>query len=96
MRRLIYLLVFLAMAIIGLSFTMLNDTLVVIDYYMGVGTISLPLLLVLTLILGMLLGVMGALGWMFHARRDLGRARREMRRSNQELENLRTMPLKDI
>lgn len=96
MRRLIYLLVFLAMFVIGLSFTMLNDAPVVVDYYLGVGVISLPLLLVLTLCLGMFLGVVGGLGWVFHARRDLGRARREMRRSNQELENLRTMPLKDI
>lgn len=76
MRRLIYVVVILICVLIGVSFATLNADNVRIDFFLGVRDIPLSLLLVVTLLLGAVLGALASLGWALRTRVELGRLRR--------------------
>jgi len=95
MRRLFALLVLVLVALLGLSFALLNNTPVDVDYYFGVVAAPLSLALLLALILGAVLGVVAAFGVLMGKQRELRRLRRRVRESDKELSELRRLPLKD-
>lgn len=95
MRRLIGFLVVLAIVLFGLSFALLNQDAVRLDYYLGVATLPLSLALVLALIIGALLGTGAALAIVLRLRGQLARARRQLSNAEKELTGLRTQPVRD-
>jgi putative membrane protein len=96
MKSLIYLLFTLAVLVLGLTFVVKNPAPVDLFYYFGwhwTGPIAVVLLVVLAI--GMLLGFLASLALVFRARRRLGQARKQQRKMEQELTNLRSLPIKD-
>ncbi len=97
MKRFLYAFVAIIMLVLGLGFAYKNAQIVNVDYYFGLHWEgSLSLLLLSTMTLGVLLGLMVGLGMYVRMQRQLVRARREIREIEQEVQNLRALPIKDV
>jgi len=82
--------------VLGLTFVVKNPDPVDLFYYFDwhwSGPIAVVLLIALAL--GILLGFLASLLLVFRARRRLGQARKQQRKMEQELMNLRSLPIKD-
>lgn len=96
MTKLIYLIVLVIVIFFGLTFTLNNPQDVEVNYYFGLhwdGPLSL--LLVFTLGVGAIIGFLGSIGLLMRVNRRLARARREIQKAEQEVTNLRALPIKD-
>jgi len=96
MLKLIYAILALALFVITLSFAALNSDPIPIDYYIGQVEIPLALLLVAALGVGALLGSLVGLGRVVRIKREMARLRRESRATEEEVRNLRALPLQDV
>ena len=96
MKLFFFLLLFAAVVAFGLTFSLKNPQLVEINYYPDV-VVSSPLVVVLlvTLLLGVLIGIMVMLISHLRRRRELSRARKEILKLTEEVQNLRALPIKD-
>lgn len=96
MKFFLYLLLFIVIAVFGLTFALKNPSPVELHYYPDL-VISAPLYLVLlvTLMIGVLIGLIvmwsAALRWKW----ELVRLRKENRKLGQEVQNLRNIPIKE-
>lgn len=96
MKFFIYLLLFTAIAVFGLTFTLKNAQPVELHYYPDlVLTAPLSIVLLATLVLGALIGMLVTWISILHKKRDLSRARKEISKLNQEIQNLRSIPIKE-
>lgn len=96
MRRLFYFLVFLVIIVFGVSFALKNPDLITIKYYFDISwTVKLAALLAAALAIGAVLGVLLTSMWVLRSRRRLSQAKREVRKMEQEISNLRALPIKD-
>lgn len=95
MGKLIGFLFGLVIVLFGLSFALLNAELVTINFYFGAQELPLSLVIVLSVILGAVLGVIAALALVLRQRRELARERRARHQIQRELDELRRMPIKD-
>lgn len=96
MLKILYAAAALLLFLVALAFAALNAAPVNVDYYFGTAELPLVLLLVCALALGALLGTLVGLGRVLRYRRELGRLRRSVRETEQEVRNLRALPLKDF
>lgn len=97
MKRFLYAFVAIVVLVLGLGFAYKNAQIVNVDYYFGLHWEgSLSLLLLSTMTLGVVLGLMVGLGMYVRLQRQLVRARREIREIEQEVQNLRALPIKDV
>lgn len=97
MKRLLYFLLGVVAMFLGLSFAYKNSQVVALDYYFGLHWASpLSLMLLATLATGVVLGFVASLGMVLRMQRQLVRARREIREIEQEVMNLRALPIKDV
>ncbi|MHB2040103.1 MAG: LapA family protein [Acidiferrobacteraceae bacterium] len=97
MKRFFYLLLAVIILFLGLSFAYKNAGVVELNYYLGIHWSSpLSLMLLITLSLGVLLGFIASLGMIVRLQRQLSQARKEIRHIEQEVINLRSMPIKDV
>ncbi len=87
-------LILLAIMLIGLTFTSLNSTSVVFNYYLGSKTIALSLLLVFTFGFGIVLGLLIAMFSCIKIKRDNLRLKSRLKIAEKEIENLRSIPIK--
>ena len=95
MKRLFYLLLFIVMLVIGMSFAVKNPQIVEVHYYFDFHhSLSLSILLLIVLALGACLGALFTLSWVVRARRQTARARRDLRKMEEEVANLRSLPIK--
>ncbi|MDX2476726.1 MAG: lipopolysaccharide assembly protein LapA domain-containing protein [Gammaproteobacteria bacterium] len=96
MKLFFFLLLFVAVVAFGLTFSLKNPQLVEINYYPDV-VISTPLVVVLlvTLLLGVLIGLLAMSLSQLRRRRELSRARKEVLKLTEEVQNLRALPIKD-
>ena len=96
MKLFLYLLLFIVLVAFGLTFSLKNSQLIELNYYPDI-VISSPLVVVLlvTLLLGVLIGVLVMSVSRFNRHRELKRAQKEINKLNQELQNLRSLPIKD-
>lgn len=81
--------------IVGVSFAVLNAAPVTIHYYFGVNELPLSLLLILCFIFGVLLGLVMSLIVYLRYKRANARLRSRLKIVEEEVSNLRTMPVKD-
>jgi len=90
----IKLLLLLVFMLIGASFAIINDAPVTVDLYLMRPELPLSLLLLLALGLGMLLGGLAGMIYFVRVRKENADLRRKARLVNEEVQNLRTMPVK--
>lgn len=76
-------------------FSILNSQHIYIDYYIGNVNIYLPLLILIGLVIGAVLGSIAMLPIVFKARAAARKLKRSIKQSQQEINNLRTIPVKD-
>ena len=65
------------------------------NFYFGSYELDLLVVMVICLVLGVLLGVMAALGKMLSMKKELMRKERKIKVTEKEVENLRSLPLQD-
>ncbi len=97
MKRIFYILVMVVTLLVGITFAFQNKQIVELRYYFGLywsGPLSLALLVVLTL--GVLVGYIASLRMVVQMQRQLVQARKEIRQIEQEVVNLRALPIKDV
>lgn len=95
MRRLLAFATTVLVGFIGLAFAVLNAGTVELKYYLGTLSIPLALLLVITLLIGSLLGGAASVGFVLHQRRENARLQKKLALIETELKNLRVIPIKD-
>jgi putative membrane protein len=92
--NLIKLLVVLVVLTLGAGFASLNDGQVTLNYYFGLIEMPLPMALLGSLGIGLLLGFLAGLTLWAGARREIAGLRRSARLAQEEVNNLRAIPLK--
>ena len=90
----IKLLLLLVFMLIGASFAIINDAPVTVDLYFIRPELPLSLLVLLALGLGMLLGGLAGMIYFMRVRKENADLRRKARLVKEEVQNLRTMPVK--
>jgi putative membrane protein len=90
----IKLLLLLVFMLIGASFAIINDAPVTVDLYFMRPELPLSLLVLLALGLGMLLGGLAGMIYVMRVRKENADLKRKARLVNEEVQNLRTMPVK--
>ncbi|BCO30363.1 hypothetical protein TspCOW1_04660 [Thiohalobacter sp. COW1] len=80
---------------VGITFTVLNPQQVTLNYLLGSLQLPLALLVVLVLALGALLGLLVAGFMLLRLKRENRKLRRGTRLAEQEVANLRSLPVKD-
>ena len=97
MKRLFYLVLAVVVLLVGVTFTYKNSQTVELDYYFGIHWLSpLSFMLLTTLTVGIALGFLASLGMLGRMQRQLLQARRETRQLEQEVHNLRALPIRDV
>lgn len=97
MKRWAYLLLGLVVLFLGLSFTYKNSQVVELSYYFDLHWASpLSLMLLTVFSLGVVFGVLASLRLVIRMQRQLVQARKEIRQIEQEVINLRSLPIKDV
>jgi len=95
MKRIVNLVLILIVTLVTVTFTLLNSQPVKINYYFGSYDIDLLIVIVMALVIGALLGVMAALGKLVSLKQEMLRKEKKIKVTEKELENLRSLPLKD-
>ena len=97
MKRVFYVLAILGTFIFGITFALKNKQDIELSYYFGLhwtGPVTLALLG--TLALGVVIGFLAGLRTVLRMQRSLVKARKEIRQIEQEVINLRALPIKDV
>ena len=81
--------------IISIGFAILNSTPVAIHYYIGIKQLPLSFLLVVSFGIGLIVGFSALLITTIRLRTNLRRVKKNLNVAKQEINNLRTMPIKD-
>ncbi|KPJ94303.1 MAG: hypothetical protein AMJ55_06595 [Gammaproteobacteria bacterium SG8_15] len=95
MKRIVNLVLILIVTLVTVTFTLLNSQPVKINYYFGSYDIDLLIVIVMALVIGALLGVIAALGKLVSLKQEMLRKEKKIKVTEKELENLRSLPLKD-
>jgi putative membrane protein len=95
MSRIIKLLFFLGILVVGLAFHVKNDQLVNLNYYMGSIELPVSLLVISSLLVGARLGILASLTFVAKLKRENARLARLVRVTEEEVNNLRAIPIKD-
>lgn len=78
-----------------LLFTLLNAELVSLNYYLGQVEQPLALILVVTFVAGALIGLLSSVVMIISARHEISKLRKQIKQTEQEVMNLRSIPIKD-
>jgi lipopolysaccharide assembly protein A len=81
--------------ILGVTFASLNSHTVDINYYVNSSSIHLPILLLITLVLGAILGCIAMLPTVIRGKHANHRLKHRVKQIEQEVNNLRTIPIKE-
>ena len=95
MRRIIKLILIFLVTVLAVTFTLLNSQPVKINFYFGNFEADLVIVILICLALGSLLGIFAVLGKLISFKQELMRKDKKIRVTEKEVENLRTLPLKD-
>lgn len=97
MKRIAYWIAAAIIFVFGVSFALRNQVEVAIDYYMGLHW-QAPLYLVLlsVFVIGIIAGYLASLRMVLHMQHQMVQARKEVRQMEQEINNLRALPIKDV
>lgn len=95
MKRIIVFALLLLVSLLGLSFALMNAEPVNLDYYFGVMNAPLSLVVVIAIVIGAGLGVFASMGIVLSQKRELAKLRKSAKIAEEEVSNLRSLPLKD-
>ena len=95
MLKLIRFILLLGFGLLGAGFASINPEPVDVHFYFRDFNLPLGLLVLVMVGLGALLGVLSSLLLMARLRRENQRLRRQARLASEEVNNLRTIPVKD-
>ena len=87
--------VILILILLGVTFALLNAGPVTLNYYFGKQSIFLPLLLLLSLALGIIIGMLACFKPWFTLKHENRALRARIRDAEKEIANLRTIPMRD-
>ena len=90
--KLIFVIIIVA---IGLAFHNRNSDLVTINYYLGEIDLSISIIVIGSILIGALLGFLTSLGIILPLRRERSKLNKALKTTEQEVSNLRSIPLKD-
>lgn len=96
MLRLIRLILLFLILILGLSFAVINADTVQFDYYFNSLQAPLSLILVISLMLGALLGAAACLGTLLRLKREVARLHKTLKSAETEIITLRANSVKGI
>jgi putative membrane protein len=95
MSRLVTFILVFVLVLLGLAFAVGNAKPVELNYFLATREVPLAMTLVLTLVFGALVGLVFSLGMVLRLKRETLRLRRQIRLAEQEIINLRNIPIKD-
>ena len=87
--------ILLLVVLFGITFALLNAEPIIINYYIGTTESPLSLLLVIAFVAGGFLGMVVCLLPYFHLKSKNRQMRRRLKLLEEEVTNLRTMPLRN-
>lgn len=94
--RLVFTVFLLLVVVLGLSFAVENSHTVEFRYYVGSLETPLAWLLAISVLGGALLGMLASLGVILRLRTEIRRLHREMSVAQEEIRNLRAIPIRDL
>jgi putative membrane protein len=95
MQRIITIIIFIAVFAAGAAFSAINNGPVDIQYYLGTLTLPLSVVVIVSLIIGILLGALAIFIGTLRLRYENRRLLKKIDVSEQELNSLRILPIKD-
>jgi putative membrane protein len=95
MIKIIYLFLFLILVIFGIVFAVLNADPVDLHYYFGNKQVALSLVIVLSMMVGAILGVIASIGMIVNSRREVHKLKKSVDLAEKEITNLRALPIQD-
>lgn len=97
MKRTLYIVIGIVVLLLGISFAYKNGQIVELRYYFGIDWSSpLSVMLLATFVVGVVAGFLASLRMVVRMQRQLVLARKEVRQIEQEVINLRSLPIKDV
>lgn len=93
--RLVQAIILFLIFVLALAFAVINADAVKLDYYVGSLELPLSVILVVSFALGAIVGLLVGLMRMLGLKRELSRLRRSERIAQQELTNLRSLPMRE-
>ena len=94
--RILTIFFFILILLLGISFACLNANVVEINYYIGTGHFPLSLLLVIVLVVGACVGFLVGICLYWRVRCQNRRLLKRVKLAEKEIENIRSIPLKEI
>lgn len=85
----------LIVIILAIIFVALNSRTIELNYYVGNHTVYLPLLLFVVLVIGAVLGIFAMVPAWLRAKHEKRKVKGRLRDVEQELKNLRNIPIQD-
>ena len=95
MRRIMTIILFVIVLMLGAGFSAINLTPVDINYYLGVLSLPLSMVIIAAIILGTLLGALALSTSILRLRYENRRLRKKLLSSEQEINSLRVLPITD-
>jgi len=95
MKRIVKIILITFITIITVTFTLLNSQPVKINFYVVHFDSDLLIVIVVCLIVGAVLGIVAAFGKLISLKKDILRRDRKIRTMEKEVENLRSLPVRD-
>lgn len=95
MSRIISVILFITVIILGAGFTAINMTSVDIHYYLGVFSLPLSVVIIVSIVLGTALGGLVLSMSIMSLRYENRRLRKKLTTSEQEVNSLRILPITD-
>ena len=95
MKRILVSIILVIVAVLGLSFSLMNAEQVILNYYFSTIQAPLSLVVVLAIAVGALLGMLAMAGVVLGQKREMARMRKSIKLAEKEISNLRSLPLKD-
>ncbi|GMQ90247.1 MAG: hypothetical protein BMS9Abin10_0602 [Gammaproteobacteria bacterium] len=97
MKKIVYGIITVIVLFLGITVTFQNQHVVDFNYYFGLHWKQpLAWILLLTFFAGIVAGFLASLKTVVRLQRQLVRGRKELRRAEQEVSNLRALPIKDV
>lgn len=93
--RILGLVFFIIVILLGISFAVLNAEEVKLNYYFGTTSLPLSLVTVIAFAIGAILGILVSLFLILRLKSQNAKLRRTIRNAEKEVKNLRNLPIKD-
>tara|TARA_R110002050_G_scaffold9504_1_gene33076 strand:+ start:217339 stop:217638 length:300 start_codon:yes stop_codon:yes gene_type:complete len=95
MRRIMTIILFVIVLMLGAGFSAINLIPVDINYYLGVLSLPLSIVIIIAIILGSLLGALALSTSILRLKYENRRLRKKLTTSEQEIDRIRILPITD-